>query len=496
MLDLSAEATARTLELCGSRRQYFPLVAAIVACVASASPLRAADIKDGPELGEVILEGTIAAGDYEKLLNFVGANEAKSIYLASPGGSVTEAIKIGHLVRALKLETIIPAQVSGNIREMLAARYKLTNPEANYMCASACFFVFVAGVKRDHDDWGDPILGIHRPYLTESELRTLSGSQAMAAASQIREVVESYLKEMGVPAKYADLMFSVPKDEVRWIGSAAFEADFEGVIPELREWVDARCDTLTDVEKATWANLKDKSSAEMTTAERSISELLMKKRMELDECETKELNNLSHQAHVKMFVEPRIAASCAEDRPDSHHMQAELVEAVPNEASAAALRDDAQKAALCGDYATRARIIRALAERGDAGAQSILGAMYFYGGDHASQESISQDKAEGVKWLRRAADQGDHDAQGQLSAIYLGREGVPPNYVEALKWLTLSAQGDDALRKVFTSKMTPQQIAEVQRLVSQWRPTPERDDRDHSSGLSTKNKSPWWQFWK
>ena len=26
--------------------------------------------------------------------------------------------------------------------------HKLKNPQANYMCASACFFIFVAGVKR------------------------------------------------------------------------------------------------------------------------------------------------------------------------------------------------------------------------------------------------------------------------------------------------------------------------------------------------------------
>lgn len=480
-------------------RYYGRLAAAIVACVASISPLEAADIKDGFAIGEVVLEGSIVSGDYDKLLSFVDTNGARSIYLASPGGSVTEAIKIGRLVRALRLETLIPVQVRDDLREKLAERHKLTNPKANYVCASACFFVFVAGVKRDHA-FGDPILGIHRPYLTDGDLRSLSGNQAMSSASQLRSVVENYLKEMGVPAKYADLMFSVPKEEVRWISSTDFETDLEGIVPELKDWVDARCDTRTDVEKAAWVALKHKSPAQMTVTERSISKMLLKKMSALDECGSKALSDLSHQAHLKMFFEPRRTALCAEYRSDGR-LDARLAAAVPNEASAAALRDDAQNATLCGDYASRAKIIRALAERGDAGAQNILGAMYFYGGTHTSQDSISQDKPEGVKWFRRAADQGDAEAQGQLSFIYLNGDGVPQNYVEALKWQTLRAsqnkdRDDDTLREMFISKMTPQQIAEAQRLASQWQPTRERSDRDRSNALPAKNKAPWWQFWK
>jgi Sel1 repeat len=173
----------------------------------------------------------------------------------------------------------------------------------------------------------------------------------------------------------------------------------------------------------------------------------------------------------------------------------ELPAAVPNEASAAALRKAAQAATLCGDFATRARIIRALAERGDAGSQHILGAMYFYGGKHVSQDSISQDKSEGVKWFRRAANQGNNEAQGQLNMIYYGGDGVPKNYVEALKWLILEGTHDDAVVSL-RDKMTPEQIAEAQRLASQWQPTPERVDLDLSSTLPTKTKPPWWQFWK
>jgi hypothetical protein len=65
----------------------------------------------------------------------------------------------------------------------------------------------------------------------------------------MRKLVESYLKEMDVPTKYADLMFSIPKDHVRFIGEDDFQMDFEGYIPELRNWLDAKCNKLTDLEK-------------------------------------------------------------------------------------------------------------------------------------------------------------------------------------------------------------------------------------------------------
>src|SRR5262249_17527218 len=134
-----------------------------------------------------------------------------------------------------------------------ADRHRLVDPKANYMCTSACFFIFVAGITRtDEVNLQDPRLGIHRPYVSDSDLRTLSGDQAITAASGVRATVENYLKEMSVPAKYVDLMFSMPKGEIRWIGNADFAADLEGTVPELRDWLAARCDKRTDVEKAVW----------------------------------------------------------------------------------------------------------------------------------------------------------------------------------------------------------------------------------------------------
>jgi len=263
----------------------FRLMATIAACATSVASVHAADFREGFIRSEVVLEGTIEAGDYDKLRTFVEENSPRSIYLASPGGNLAEAIKMGRLVRALKLKTMVPSEKNPRFRDKLADMNKLKNPETNYMCASACFFVFVAGVNRITDNFSDePILGIHRPYLSENDLKGMNGDQAIAAASQTRMKVENYLKEMGIQTKYSDRMFLVPKNEVRWISEDDFEADFKGFIPELQDWIAAKCDTRTDVEKAAWENLKDKSPARMTAAERLISDMLKKKMSELDDC--------------------------------------------------------------------------------------------------------------------------------------------------------------------------------------------------------------------
>lgn len=157
------------------------------------------------------------------------------------------------------------------------AATKLKDPNENYMCASACFFGYVAGIERNYFQW-KPILGVHRPHFSDTDLRTLSANQAMASGTQVRTIVENYLKEMGVPAKYADLMFSVPKDQVRWIDEADLKSDFTGVIPELQDWLDARCDKRTDVDKRVQDALEAKfMRGELTADEQEMRSALLQK---------------------------------------------------------------------------------------------------------------------------------------------------------------------------------------------------------------------------
>jgi hypothetical protein len=237
------------------------LAAAWLACSASAGNGAVVKISDHPGYS-IILEGTIVPGDYDKVRKLMDENcPSKSwstscpseLYLASPGGSVIEAIKIGRLVRALRLGTQVPFDVPegvpADLRQKIIGSLKLQDPKVNYLCASACFFIAVAGIERSPPSFEKPILGIHRPFLTDVDLRPLSANQVISSATQVRTIVEAYLKEMGVPLKYADLMFSILKDQVRWITIAEYEADFAGIVSELKDWLSARCDERTEIEK-------------------------------------------------------------------------------------------------------------------------------------------------------------------------------------------------------------------------------------------------------
>jgi len=241
----------------------------------------------------LIFEGKIEAGDYDKLLSVIDRDCANDnclpgILLASPGGDLSEAMKIGRLVRKLRLETHAPAEVPSPYRQKAEAVLK--DAKANYMCASSCFFLFVAGINRQVDV-GRPILGIHRPYFSEVELTRLTGNQVTASAEQIRKAVEDYLKEMGVPTRYTDLMFSIPKDQIRSISEADFKSDFEGYIPELRDWIEATCNNLTDVEKIVSKGIfaKNQRREKLPEDEERTFRLLVEKYGKQGQCELQAL---------------------------------------------------------------------------------------------------------------------------------------------------------------------------------------------------------------
>ncbi len=148
--------------------------------------------------------------------------------------------------------------------------------------------------------------------------------------------------------------------------------------------------------------------------------------------------------------------------------------------------------------------IRSRAEHGDHEAQLELGSMYWFG-----KEGVQQNQAEAVRWYRLAADGGNTEAQVDLGTLYTEGYGVPQNYAEALRlfraaaekgnaraqvkigkmyedgrgiprdlvqahmwWNLAGAHGDKkgwALRDFVATKMTPAQIAEAQKLASEWK---------------------------
>jgi uncharacterized protein len=109
----------------------------------------------------------------------------------------------------------------------------------------------------------------------------------------------------------------------------------------------------------------------------------------------------------------------------------------------------------------------ALAQRGDAHAQAILGFMY------ANGRGVPQSYDVAVDWYGQAAAQGDATGQYLLGLMYDKGFGVIPNVILAYKWLNLAAAHAPRpvrdnivrLRDAVASKMTRAQLESGQQLA-------------------------------
>jgi TPR repeat protein len=121
-----------------------------------------------------------------------------------------------------------------------------------------------------------------------------------------------------------------------------------------------------------------------------------------------------------------------------------------------------------GDFTTAAKEWRPIANEGDPISQFNLGLLYVDG------HGVPQDLAEAVNWFRRAAEQDYAPAQHNLGAMYGSGQGVKRDYIQAYKWLNLCAAkgiaGCVTQRDLIAKKLKPGQIAEAQRLATQFQP--------------------------
>lgn len=152
--------------------------------------------------------------------------------------------------------------------------------------------------------------------------------------------------------------------------------------------------------------------------------------------------------------------------------------------------------------------LRAEAEQGNAKAQTKLGSLYHFGqgvpqdyekarqwfekaavqgdamaknwlgGYYESGLGVHQDYAKAYEWYEQAAIQGNPFAQYNLGVLYGKGLGVQPDFQRAFMWFDLAAAGmpTDKARKPAVEnrdrvalRMTPEQIAEAQRLSQQCR---------------------------
>ena len=163
--------------------------------ITTTSPLSGTERK----LNYVLLKGEIVPGDYNRLLEFAVNNNVDlaqhPIILASPGGDVSEALKIGELLKRLYVAAVV-GPVTGQ-------------------CVSACFIIFASSVDRIMNN--EKMIGIHRPYVYPDRLRSLSPSAAETLETDALLEAEKYLHDLRVPTSIMEEMFQQASTEVHWL---------------------------------------------------------------------------------------------------------------------------------------------------------------------------------------------------------------------------------------------------------------------------------------
>lgn len=189
---------------------------------ARAADIRSVDAGDGQHRG-VAIEGLIGSGDYGRFIAAVKAGEGRvsKVYIFSRGGSVVEAMKIGMAMRRLELTAVAPSLSPSNTPRCGGTSGTDPRPRDpnNCTCASAAFFVYIGGVKREGD-----FLAVHCPYYPRSFHEQRTAERVRSAEAMLHEASLRYMERMHVPATIIDQVFSTTPDHLRVLSRASVRA--------------------------------------------------------------------------------------------------------------------------------------------------------------------------------------------------------------------------------------------------------------------------------
>jgi hypothetical protein len=141
--------------------------------------------------GKLMATGTITRGIAEAFAAEVGkrGDYIKTVVLNSPGGSVTDALAMGRLIREKKFAT-----------EVEAAKY----------CASSCPLVFAGGVERRAGD--KAAIGVHQVAAISSA--SAAPRDEMDVAQRISARCQRYLGDMGISLQVWVHAMETPHDKL------------------------------------------------------------------------------------------------------------------------------------------------------------------------------------------------------------------------------------------------------------------------------------------
>jgi hypothetical protein len=230
-----------------------------------------------------LLSGPIEEGDYEKVRALYRQNHPflGSFTLASPGGNVMEALKIGQLFRKYLIIAFAPVRItSADGHERFVVPGEPECESGRCICASACALIWFGAV----DHWGT--VGLHRPHTDDPSFKALDPPAAAEAYRRLLDSIRQYLDEMEVPKPMIEAMVATGSADIRWVTIAS---DLSRP-PSLAEWEDATCGTFSDKERTLLSQLQKRRS-DATKREQSLRDKLQNKQSQRLRCQVELLSS-------------------------------------------------------------------------------------------------------------------------------------------------------------------------------------------------------------
>lgn len=185
----------------------------------------------------IAAEGPIGVGSAARLRTFL-AQPGRSklpIFFESGGGAIDEAFKIGRTLRQKGLSAGVGQtrpEICANANEKSCNESKksgktlaseLTGEKAR--CSSTCLYAFLGA--KDRKAWPSTRLGVHSTQLArfhnDGRVTMIDMSKATPEQKkqlqQLHSELRGYFREMGLEPRFADLIQSVPFQQIRYLTS-------------------------------------------------------------------------------------------------------------------------------------------------------------------------------------------------------------------------------------------------------------------------------------
>lgn len=176
----------------------------------------------GSNKSRMLLIGEIRSGDLDQIIRLIRADGfPDTISIASNGGDVIEAIRIGKFIN----------------------KYFI-NVNAVETCNSACFMVWAGGFKREV--YG--ALGLHRPYFDRDYFSGLDVDSAERKYNEMVRQVTQYLEKMHVPKSLIDAMMSADSKSLFYVNEVDLKGKISLYSPAKQEWLVSKCGSLSNEE--------------------------------------------------------------------------------------------------------------------------------------------------------------------------------------------------------------------------------------------------------